>query len=83
MSDDLESDLRATAEDVAADTKALHRIETEKATIDPEDPRALDLAAQAESLAHGIAAKTTAERELVAEANGGGAPDASEVEPKR
>jgi hypothetical protein len=82
MPDDLQSDLRATAEDVAADTKALHGIETEKATIDPEDPRALDLAAQAERLAHGIAAKATAERELVVEANGGGAPDSDEVEPE-
>ena len=70
MPDDLQSDIHATAEDIAADSQALRGIETEKATIDAEDPRALELASQAEALAHEIAAKATAERELVAEANG-------------
>lgn len=70
MPDDLESDIQATAEDVAADTEVLQAIEKEKAIIDPADPRALDLASQAERLAHDIASKTVAERELVTEAQG-------------
>jgi hypothetical protein len=78
MPDDLQSDIHATAEDIAADSEVLKNIETEKATIDPQDPRALELASEAEGLAHGIAAKATAERELVHEANGldpSGAPE--------
>jgi hypothetical protein len=77
MPDDLESDIHATAEDIAADASALQAIETEKATVDAEDPRALDLAAQAEQLARGMVSKTVAERELVNEATGDtGGPDA-------
>jgi hypothetical protein len=81
MRDDLQSDIQATAEDIAADSEILHRIETEKATLDAADPRALELASQAETLAHGIAAKTVAERELVVEAIGGG-PASPEDEPE-
>ena len=44
MPDDLESDIRATARDIAADAEALQAIEAEKATIDPADPRARELA---------------------------------------
>ena len=68
MPDDLESDIQATAEDIAADADVLQAIETEKATIDPTDPRALELAAHADELARGIATKTVVEHELVAEA---------------
>ena len=70
MPDDLESDIHATAADVAADATALQEIESEKATLDPDDARALELASQAEELARGIASKTVAERELVSEAAG-------------
>jgi hypothetical protein len=76
MPDDLKSDIQATAENIAADTEALRAIETEKANMDPADPRALDLASQAERLARDIASKTVAERELVTEAQGP-APDPS------
>jgi len=68
MTDDLESDIHATAQDVAADATALEAIESEKATVDADDPRALELASRAEALARGIASKTVAERELVTEA---------------
>jgi hypothetical protein len=81
MPDDIESDIHATAEDIAADSEVLKDIETEKATIDARDPRALELASQAEGLAHGIAAKATAERELVSEANGLGSSGGPEPEP--
>jgi hypothetical protein len=82
MPDDLQSDIQATAEDIAADTETLRGIETEKATLDATDPRALELAAQAEKLAQGIAAKTVAERELGVEANGGGGPASTGDEPE-
>ena len=77
MPDDLESDIQATAQDIAADAANLRAIETEKAEIDPADPRALDLAAQAERLAQGIASKTVAERELVIQARQEPEPDGS------
>jgi hypothetical protein len=79
MPDDLESDIHATAEDVAADATALEAIESEKATVDAEDPRALELASEAEELARSIASKTVAERELVTEAAG---PQPGEPRPK-
>ena len=68
MPDDLESDIQATAGDIAADADVLQTIEAEKAEIDPSDPRALELAAHARDLARGIATKTAIEHELVAEA---------------
>jgi len=81
MPDDLESDIQATAEDVAADATDLQAIEAEKATLDPDDPRALELASQAEQLAQGMASKTSAERELVTLAQVvGSGPDATEIE---
>jgi hypothetical protein len=83
MPDELESDIQATADDVAADALDLGAIEAEKATLDPDDPRAMELASQAEQLAHDIALKTTAERELVTQAQvTGSGPDATEIEPE-
>ena len=78
MPDDLESDIQATAEDIAADADVLQEIETEKAKIDADDPRALELAARAKDLAHDIATKTVVEHELVLEAGQGPAPEPSE-----
>jgi outer membrane murein-binding lipoprotein Lpp len=75
MPDDLENDIQATAEDIAADADVLQALEAEKAKIDPADPRAMDLAARAERLARDIVSKTVAERELVAEAAEGPAPE--------
>jgi len=80
MPDELQSDIQATAADIAADSEALHVIETEKATLDASDPRLLELSERAKALARGIASKTAAEHELVLEANGG-APDAIAPEP--
>ena len=77
MPDDLENDIQATAQDIAADADALQAIEAEKSELDPADPRALDLATQAERLARGIVSKTIAERELVMEASEGPAPEPS------
>lgn len=68
MPDELESDIQATAEDIAADAGVLQLVEAQKATLDVADPRVLELANRAEELAQGLVAKTVAERELVAEA---------------
>ena len=81
MPDDLQIDIQATAEDIAADSEVLRNIETEKATIDPTDPRALDLASKAMSLARTIATKAAAEHALVLEANGKAGPTAPEGKP--
>ncbi len=78
MPDDLETDIQATAEDIAADADVLQTIEAEKAEIDPSDPRALELAARAVELARGIATKTAVEHELVAEAAQGPTAEPSE-----
>lgn len=75
MPDELESDIQATAKDIAADADVLQAIEAEKADMDPADPRAVDLASQAERLARDIVSKTVAERELVVEASEGQAPE--------
>jgi hypothetical protein len=80
MPDDLQSDIQATAEDIAADSEVLQGIETEKATLDATDPRVLELSMEAKALARGIASKTAAEHELALEANGDGS-DATEAEP--
>lgn len=80
MPDDLESDIQATAEDIAADAAVLQLVEAEKAAMEVGDPRALHLAKRAEDLAHGLASKTVAERELVTEATqlvGGDGPTES------
>jgi hypothetical protein len=77
MPDDLESDIQATAEDVAADTETLQAIEAEKAALDTADPRALELAARAKELARSIASKTAVEHQLVTEAGQGPEPEPS------
>ncbi len=69
---DAENDLRATAEDIAADSARLTRIEGEKAGLDGDDPRLTDLSAESEKIALRLVPKTVAERELVDQLNPGG-----------
>jgi hypothetical protein len=66
VSDAIE-DLRATADDLAADAERLRRIEERKAALDPSDPDLLDLSAQAERLSKTIASKASAQHELARE----------------
>jgi hypothetical protein len=68
MPDDLDSDLQATAEDIAADAADLSAIEAEKATLEATDPRMLELSAKAEALARRLTAKTVAEHDIAIEA---------------
>jgi hypothetical protein len=64
---DLEGDLRATAEDIAADAAELKALEQEKGTLDAADPRLQELSAESERLAREIVPKTIAEREITDE----------------
>jgi len=64
-----EDDLRAIAEDIAADAAELSEVEEEKAQLDPDDPRTTRLAREGERLARGILPKTIAERRFVEEAD--------------
>ena len=61
---ELDGDLRATAEDIAADAARLQAIEEEKARLDPSDPRVVELSAESEGLARRLVPKTAAQREL-------------------
>lgn len=68
---DLEGDLRATAEDIAADATRLKEIEETKADLDPADPLTEQLSHESERIARRIVPKTVAQREI-AEAIGDG-----------
>ena len=61
---DIESDLRATVEDIVADATELAGIEREKTQLDGDDPRIADLSREGERLARRMVTKTVAEREL-------------------
>ena len=65
---ELENDLRATGEDIAADAARLAAIEDEKASLEADDPRLLELSAEGEAIARRLVPKTAAESELAAEA---------------
>ena len=65
---DIESDLKATADSLAADARRLRDIEQEKSRLDARDPRMLALAVEAERITRGMVPKTVAERELTEEA---------------
>lgn len=71
---DLEVDLKATAEDIAADAAQIQALEEEKADLDPADPRVQELSEKSERLARQLVPKTVAERELtdsISEASSG------------
>ena len=65
---DVDDDLRATTETIAAEAEHLKAVEREKSTLESDDPRMADLSAEAERLAQRIAPLTAAESDLVAEA---------------
>ncbi len=72
--DDLEEDIRATAQSIEADADRLAAIEDEKTQLAPTDPRLLELSREAEVIAKRLVPKTVAERALVVEKVSG--PDA-------
>ena len=62
---DLDDDLHATAEDIAADAARIQAIEEEKSSLPADDPRMVALSAQSERLARRLVPKTVAESALV------------------
>jgi hypothetical protein len=60
----MSNDLRATAEDIAADSTRLTKIEVEKTRLDANDPRMVELSAEGEQVARRLVPKTIAERDL-------------------
>ena len=61
---ELEGDLRATAEDIAAEAARLKDIEDEKSRLSPTDPRLQALSEESEAIARRLVPKTVAEREI-------------------
>ena len=65
---ELDDDLHATAESIAADAERLVAIEEEKRVLEPGDPRMIELSTESERLAGGLVPKTGAETQLAKEA---------------
>ena len=67
MSDmsELEHDLRATTEDIAANSARITEIETRRAGCAADDPKLPELSAETERLARRIVPKAAAESDLV------------------
>ena len=68
---DAREDLRETSESIQDDAQRLLALETEKAALDPADPRVVVLAHEIEQLARNQAQKTTAERAITEEIRDG------------
>ena len=62
---DREDALRATTGDLIADAEELESIEHRKASLEPDDPRQDELAAEAEALVRQMVPKATVQREIV------------------
>ena len=60
-----EDALRATTGDLIADAEELESIEHRKASLEPDDPRQDELAAEAEALVRQMVPKATVQREIV------------------
>ena len=63
--DDLEEDIRATAQSIEADADRLAAIEDEKKGLESDDPKLLELSREAELISKRLVPKTVAERALV------------------
>ena len=61
---DIRDDFHATVGNVAHDAKELESLEREKAELDPADPQARSLSAEAEDLAEELHRKTLVQRDL-------------------
>jgi hypothetical protein len=74
--------LRRTSDSLLRDLEALLELEEEKRTIDPGDPRLVDLAAQIEQIAKRVLASSTSERaqtQLIHELTENGSPAAPDA----
>jgi len=68
---DLDDDMRATADDLAADAAQIHDIESEKAELPADDPKAAALAGQTEALIEQMNEKAKVQTALIEKAQGG------------
>lgn len=68
---DLEDDLRATADSIAADAERLAAIDVEKEGLEVDDPRMVELSAESARLAARLVPKTSAELDLAVRAQSG------------
>ena len=68
---DLEEDLRATADSIAADAERLAAIEEEKQRLEADDPRMVELSAESERLAARLMPKANAELDIAGKAQSG------------
>ena len=74
--------LRRTSDQLLRDLEALLQLEEEKRTIDPGDPRLVDLAARIEIIAKRVLASSTSQRaqtELIHELTENGSPAAPDA----
>ena len=65
---ELQNDLKASAEDLTADAERVQAIEAEKVELPPGHPRAVELAAEAEDLTQAMVDKARAQSALIGEA---------------
>ena len=65
---DLDDDVRATAESIAADAERLKQIERAKTLLPADDPKVAELAREAELLIDEMASKATEQSILVEDA---------------
>ena len=65
-------DLRATADDLAADADRLKQIEQKKAALEHGDPELVELSDEAERLTEDMAAKAKIQSQLAEDATDGG-----------
>jgi len=66
--EDLESDLKATSDDIATDARRVAEIEREKGSLATDDPRLAELAAESQALTARMARMARLETTLVDEA---------------
>jgi hypothetical protein len=81
--DDTAADLRATSDALVRDLEVLGAIEDEKRTLEPSDPRLIELAKRVEVIAHRVLSATVRQRQLtevgaeLVETEAGAAPASS------
>jgi hypothetical protein len=67
---DAEADLKATSESIQDDATQLKALEEQKSSLDPADPRVVDLSRRIETLVGTLSDKAHAELELSEEIQG-------------
>jgi hypothetical protein len=68
---DLHDDLKATADDLAADAERVQQIEGEKSDLPIDHPKTAKLAEETDALIEGMTEKAKVQNALIEEAQGG------------